>query len=102
MQLYSSSSMRAAILSAALAALLLAGCDRQPLQPARGPTPMEVAAEHFDVPLATLLELQRIAHGIKPPAGMPRPDPAGIEAQRLRQTIPSLEKTRDAGDGVHP
>jgi hypothetical protein len=99
MQLCSILSPRAGILSAAAAALLLAGCDGQPLRPAPGPTPMEVAAEHFDVPLSTLLELQRIADRIQPPAGVPRPDPAGAEAQRLRS---ALEKLRSARDGVHP
>lgn len=102
MQLHSFSSRRTGILSAASAAVLLTGCDRQPLRPAPGPTPMEVAAEHFDVPLSTLLELQRIADGIQPPAGMPRPDPTSAEAQRLRQTTSSLEKARDAGDGTDP
>lgn len=102
MQLYSFSCRRAGILSAASAALLLAGCDGQPLRPATGPTSMRVAAAHFDVPLSTLLELQRIAVGIQPPAGMPRPDPASPEAQRLRHTLSLLEKARDAGDGLHP
>jgi hypothetical protein len=93
---------RVGILSAATAALLLAGCDGQPLRPAQGPTPMEVAAAHFDVPLSTLLELQRIADGIQPPTGMPRPDPTSLEAQRLRHTMSLLEKAGDARDGVHP
>ena len=99
MQLFSSFSPRAGILSAASAALLLAGCDRQPLRPAPGPTPMEIAAAHFDLPLSTLLELQRIADGIQPPAGMPRPDPASAEAQRL---MSSLRKAQTADDDVHP
>lgn len=102
MQLYSSPFRRAGFLSAATAVLLLAGCDRQPLRPAQGPTPMEMVAAHFDVPLSRLLELQRIADGIQPPAGMPRPDPASLEAQRLRHTMPLLEKARDAGEGVDP
>lgn len=92
----------AAVLSAVLAALILPGCDHQPLRPAPGPTPMEVAAQHFDVPLSTLLELQRIADGIQPPAGLPRPDPTSAEAQRLRQIMSSLESARKAGGSVHP
>jgi hypothetical protein len=99
MLLYPFSCRCAGIISAALAALLLAGCDRQPLRPAAGPTPMEVAAAHFDVPLSTLLELQRIADGIQPPAGMPRPDPASPEAQRL---MSSLKKAPDASNGTVP
>jgi hypothetical protein len=63
---------------------------------------MDVAAAHLDVPLSTLLELQRIAEGMQLPAGMPRPDPASPEAQRLRHIMSSLEKARDAGDGVLP
>ena len=102
MQLHWFPFRRAAIVSAAAAAVLLAGCDGQPLRPAQGPTPMEVAAAHFDVPLSTLLELQRVADRVQPPAGMPRPDPASLEAQRLRHTMSLLEKARDTRDGVHP
>ena len=83
------------IAACASAGLILAACE-QPLRPAN-PTPMEVAAEHFGVPVSTLLELERITNQVRPPAdGLSRPDPLSPQALRLMEIAAKREKTRSA------
>jgi hypothetical protein len=75
---------------------VLAGCE-QPVRPA-APSPLQAAADHFDVPVGVLGELQRTAERIEAPQGTrgPRSALAPAEAQRLRRVMDSLQKVQPA------
>ena len=86
---------RTALVRIALALVLvsaLSGCE-QPLPPAN-PAPLQAAAEHFDVPVAVLANLQqtadRLAHSAHP--GTDPPDVSAPGVERLRQPARLLEQ----------
>lgn len=73
------------------------GACEHPLPPAN-PTPLEIAAEHFDVPVSALRDLQqtadRMQHSVPP--GTLAPDASTAEVQRLRKTLQRLEEEHRA------
>lgn len=75
---------------------VLAGCE-QPVRPAN-PSPLQAAADHFDVPVGVLSELQRTAERIEALHGMrgPRSALGAAEAERLRRVMDSLQKVQPA------
>lgn len=68
------------------------GACEHPLPPAN-PGPLELAAEHFDVPVAALRDLQQTADRLEhaAPAGTFAPDASTAEVQRLRGALQRLE-----------
>lgn len=72
--------------------VLLAGCE-QPVRPGN-PSPLQAAADHLNVPVAVLSELQRTSAHIQPPQGTggPRTATTGAQAEQLRRTMQSLEQ----------
>jgi hypothetical protein len=75
-------------------ALLLGACE-QPVRPAPGPTPLDVAAAQLNVPAATIHELAATAaRVVVPSATVAAPDPSSPEAERLRQIMHRLEENQ--------
>jgi hypothetical protein len=75
---------------------VLGACEH-PLPP-RNPSPLEIAAEHFDVPVAVLRDLQQTADRLERslPAGTSVPDASATEVQRLREALRRLEEEHRA------
>lgn len=71
------------------------GACEHPLPPPN-PSPLEIAAEHFDVPLPVLRDLQqtadRLEHAV--PTGTSAPDASTAGVQRLREALRRLEEER--------
>lgn len=82
--------------SALMLGCVLAGCE-QPVRPG-SPSPLQAAAEHFDVPVGVLSELQRTTERIEAPQGTRAPHSAlaATEAERLRRVLDSLQKVQPA------
>lgn len=90
------------LLSGLGAALVLAACE-QPVRPAPGPTPLEVAAAHLNMPAATVQELEATAARLAaPPTTGAAPDPSSEEAERLRQIMRRLEEEQRDADAPVP
>jgi hypothetical protein len=73
------------------------GACEHPLPP-RNPSPLEIAAEHLDVPVAVLRDLQQTADRLERsgPPGTSAPDPSTAEVQRLREALLGLEEKHRA------
>lgn len=80
---------------------LLAGCE-QPVRPANGPTPHQVAvSEALNVPVATIQAFDR--DGLPAARGAdPRPDPSSVQAQRLRAQLELLAQAHSGAAGATP
>lgn len=84
---------RVSIAVTLLLAACLSGCD-QPLRPGRL-SPLEAAAQRFDVPVSTLVRLQRTASRIQPTAsGAARLDLDHPDVQRLRGVLERTSASR--------
>lgn len=74
------------------------GACEHPLPPPN-PGPLEIAAEHFDVPVPLLRDLQQTAdhmqHSVPP--GTSAPDASTSEVRRLREALQRLEEEPRAG-----
>lgn len=73
-----------------LLAVFGTACE-QPVRPA-GPTPLELASDHFDVPVSVLVELQATAARVQPPAQPAGAGPtvSGSALEDLRRTLARL------------
>src|SRR5215203_3912335 len=89
--------MRTPLLLNGLGIALVLGACEQPVRPAPGPAPLEAAAAHLNVPVATVHELEATAARLAaPPATGAAPDPSSKEAARLRQIMQRLENNQQA------
>lgn len=73
------------------------GACEHPLPP-RNPSPLEIAAKHFDVPVAVLRDLQQTADRMERslPTGTSASDASAVETERLREVLRRLEKEHRA------
>jgi hypothetical protein len=81
-------------------ALVLAsglGACEHPLPPAN-PSPLEIAAERLDVPVAVLRDLQQTADRLERslPTGTSAPNASTAEVERLREVLRRLEQEHRA------